>query len=136
MIRLTYISTAVRDLRAEAIDDILAASRRNNRRDRITGLLLHDGRRFLQMLEGEPSIVEVAYSRILKDQRHRACVKLDERVVETRVFGDWDMAWRRLDAATDAASLSETVDRMVAQVPEPNVRALFESFARIDRSAA
>jgi hypothetical protein len=136
MIRLTYISSAARDLRPEAIDDILAASRRNNRRDRITGLLLHDGRRFLQVLEGTVPSVEAAYARILKDTRHRACVKLDERAVETRMFGEWDMACRRLDATADGSTLSETVDRMVAQVPEPNVRALFESFARIDRSAA
>ena len=136
MIRLTYISTAVRDLRAEAIEDILKASRRNNRRDRVTGLLLHDGRRFLQVLEGAAPFVEAAYARILKDPRHRACVKLDERAVEARVFGEWDMACRRLDATGDASTLSQTVDRMVAQVPEPNVRALFESFARIDRSAA
>jgi hypothetical protein len=136
MIRLTYISTAARDLRSEAIDDILAVSRRNNRRDRITGLLVHDGRRFLQVLEGTVPLVEAAYARILKDARHRACVKLDERAAETRVFGEWDMACRRIDSTADGSTLSETVDHMVAQVPEPNVRALFESFARIDRSAA
>lgn len=136
MIRLTYISTAARDLTQDGVDAILAASRRNNRRDRITGLLFHDGRRFLQLLEGEASMVEAAYARILRDTRHRACVKLDERHADARVFGEWDMAWRRLNAPAGEPTLAETVANMVAQVPEPNVRALFESFARIDRSAA
>ena len=47
--QLVYISTATP---GTAVDPapILTASRRNNARDRITGLLWFDGKRFLQAL--------------------------------------------------------------------------------------
>jgi hypothetical protein len=52
MIQLTYISSAVRGLDELAVNDILKASRNNNASVGVTGLLLYNGRRFLQVLEG------------------------------------------------------------------------------------
>lgn len=136
MIRLTYISTTRGNLDAAATAALLAASQRNNRRVGLTGLLLFDGVRFLQALEGDEAPLLATFARIKADPRHRACVELGRAEVETRGFGDWDMAWQRVDAGVSRETLVETVDRLVAQVPDPNTRALFMSFARIDRYAA
>ncbi|MEE2915447.1 MAG: BLUF domain-containing protein, partial [Pseudomonadota bacterium] len=67
--QLVYISSAIGRVDGDAV---LAVSRRNNARDGITGLLYADGRRFLQVLEGERAAVERAYQRIAADPRHRA----------------------------------------------------------------
>ena len=122
VLQLIYVSTA---RNGEAIDlkDILAKSRRNNRRDGITGLLHVKGRRFLQALEGEAAQVEAAYARISGDPRHFALVVLSRRAVTTREFGDWAMA------ADDG---SGAVIAQVAKLVEgaaPSVRGTFEGFA-------
>lgn len=136
MLQITYISSASPPMAAGMIDDILAVSRRNNQRAGVTGVLVHDGRRFLQVLEGEPDAVWQTIDRIRADQRHRAIVMLNERTVASAEFGPWAMAGNAVRDGGPSATLAEAVDRLVAGVSDPNTRALFSSFARIDRRAA
>ena len=136
MQQLTYISTATAGIMPEDIETILAKSRRNNMRDGITGLLIHDGRRFLQALEGIGPLVDAPVARIQADPRHRAAVVLSSREIVTREFGDWAMAAHAVRPAPPGADLGETVDALVAEVTDKNMRALFSSFARIERTAA
>ena len=135
MYQLTYISTA-RPGANDQLADILAIARRSNRLTGITGLLIADGKRFLQALEGEGSIIEEAFNRIKNDPRHFAVVMLSMREITRREFGEWEMACNQVGMVRDGLSLSETVDALVAQVPDKNTQALFSSFARIDRNAA
>lgn len=136
MHQLTYISTARAGLIDGDVDRILLSSRRNNHRDRISGLLVYDGVRFLQALEGEKDLVEAAFLRIKADPRHRAAVMLSLRETSVREFGTWDMACERVAIGKGGASVAETVDDLVAKLPDPNTKALFSSFARLDRSRA
>jgi hypothetical protein len=129
--QLTYISTAASTITSAAIDDILAASRRNNARDRITGLLIHDGKRFLQALEGHGPLVEAAYARITADRRHHAAVMLSFQQVSDRQFGNWEMASHATSRSPVDGALSSVVDALVADLSDRNMKALFSSFARI-----
>ena len=135
MFQLIYISTARRGIEPE-VGTILAAARRRNLADRITGLLVFDGVRFLQALEGERELVEGCYARIRRDARHRAPVTLSEREIDRREFGDWTMAWTQVNHINADVPLAAMVDDLVKQVSDANTQALFRSFARIDRKAA
>ncbi len=135
MYQLIYISTATRLMVDGDVEAILAVSRRNNGRDGITGLLVHDGRRFLQALEGPQALVEATYARIRMDARHRAAVMLSARGTAGREFGRWEMASQQAAPVREATTLVETVDALVAQIADRNTRALFAGFARIDRAA-
>jgi len=81
------------------LDSILAASRRNNEREGLTGLLVAGAKRFLQALEGPEQAVLDAYARIKSDPRHHAIVLLTGRAVERCDFGDWSMACERAGKA-------------------------------------
>lgn len=129
MLQLVYISTAQG---APVTAEILDTSRRNNRRDAITGLLYADGVRFLQVLEGPDEAVRRAVARIKADPRHRAVVVLSERTVDGREFGAWDMAER--GPGDGGEGFIARVDVLTAHAA-PAVRATFASFARIDRAA-
>lgn len=132
MIQIVYISTARGDTHVER-GHILLTSRRNNQRDGITGLLYDDGVRFLQVLEGDMSQVDSAYERIKADPRHRAVVVLSRRPIDAREFGDWAMA--SLSPGVEAGEVMDRVGRLVAGASD-NVRATFESFARVRSVAA
>ncbi len=132
MIQIVYISTARGDVGVER-GNILLTSRRNNQRDGITGLLYDDGVRFLQVLEGEMDAVDTAFARIKADPRHRAVVALSRRPIESREFGDWAMA--SLTPGVEAGKVIDRVGRLVAGASD-NVRATFESFARVRHAAA
>lgn len=130
MIQLCYISTARPQVTWATVDEILATSRRNNAATRVTGLLLFNGKRFLQLLEGAPALVEEAYARILKDPRHFAVVKLSERTIDAREFGDWDMAFERFAPDNRRDAISDQVAQLT-RAASPSVKALFTSYAAI-----
>lgn len=131
MHQIVYISTAKAVADAE-IDQILAQSRRNNRRDQITGLLLYNGQRFLQALEGPEALVDRAYDRIRADPRHRAAVLLSSKRIDERQFGHWEMACERAtNGGEEHHALIDLVDRLVANVTDANLRAQFSSYVRL-----
>jgi hypothetical protein len=129
MLQIVYISTATGAVDTAAI---LATSRRNNTRDGLTGLLYTNGKRFLQVLEGDPANVERALARIDADPRHRAMVVLSSRDVTAREFGAWAMAERV--AGDDADAFVAHVRALVAQA-SPSVRATFDGFVQLHRAA-
>ncbi len=130
MIQICYISTARPRVGWDMVDEILRTSRRNNARARVTGLLLFNGKRFLQLLEGAADPVEETFARIQKDDRHFAVVKLSERTIAEREFGGWDMAFERFPADRTRDAVGAKVSELTAAA-SPSVRALFTSYAAI-----
>lgn len=59
----------------------------------ITGFLYFDETVFLQELEGVRSDVEWLYAKIAADTRHSDVRTLLQQDAETRVFGEWSMAF-------------------------------------------
>lgn len=130
MIQLCYISTARPQVTWEVVEQILAVSRGNNPRAGVTGLLLFNGKRFLQLLEGPEAAVKATYARISLDPRHFAVVKLSERAIDEREFGAWSMSFERFASDDGKLQMVEQVKKLT-RTASPNVRALFTSYASI-----
>ncbi len=121
LFRLLYISTVRTGQSPDMIEAILSASQRRNRADGLTGLLVYDGRRFMQYLEGSEDKVRGLYARIERDPRHYAIVPLRESFAETRQFADWDMAIRHSSTGAEfdaqmkqVVALTESCDNITA----------------------
>lgn len=136
MLQLVYISTARQPLDGAGLEAILAASRRNNRRCGVTGLLVSGGRRFLQALEGPDEAVVATYARIAADPRHFALVKLSCGPIAEPGFGDWSMGFEAGGAPRPGDDLNTMVERLVAPLRDRNLRAQFVSFAALHARAA
>ena len=91
--RLVYVSTAALSLDQPDIDAILAQARRFNAANAVTGLLLYNGRNFIQALEGAPETVTTLYARICADARHSGVVTVRDEPIADRDFPDWAMAY-------------------------------------------
>jgi hypothetical protein len=135
MLQIVYISTARQPLSQPELQSVLAASRRNNQADGITGLLISGGRRFLQVLEGPDDVVAEAFNRIKADTRHHAVVILSTKQVERREFGDWSMGFEA-GGANGSEDLKEVVEALIAPLQDKNLRAQFAGFAEINARAA
>lgn len=107
---------------------ILTASRRNNASDAITGLLMFNGKRFMQVLEGPPEAVQATFARICGDRRHRAPVLLSQTAVSHREFGDWSMGYR----AVEGTAHDQLVEAMSTKASNanPSLKAQLLHFAR------
>lgn len=131
MRQILYISTATPGAVID-LDSILAVSQRNNRRDGVTGLLWSDGRRFLQVLEGDDAAVQRALDRLRGDPRHRSILVLHDRTVAAREFGAWEMA--RRSALDTADAFDAKMDGLLADA-SPTVRGTFEGLIAARRAA-
>jgi hypothetical protein len=133
MYQLAYISTFGLDVGPQDISQILERSRANNKRKGITGLLIADGIRFLQILEGERLDVEETFTRIGKDTRHFGVFKLAESEIVSRGFGAWDMAYREVRGSTDEDDLARQAELMANGLPAGEMRSKLHYFLRLDR---
>ena len=121
-----YISTAPTLLREE-VEAILAASARNTPARGITGLLLFNGRNFLQLLEGEAGEVAGLMDTITADSRHAGVSVLDRRTIKARTCPDWAM--KRVLIAESIANRREMLERDLPEGLDPEVRKMIVNFA-------
>jgi hypothetical protein len=119
---LTYTSLARFDLTDRELDDIHLAARHLNAIDGVTGILMFDGIRFLQIIEGADQAVDDLIERLRRDPRHSAVEVRDERFVGARSFPDWSMELVRV-----SAGFKEARKELASLLPEsatPGVRDL------------
>lgn len=101
MLTIVYRSEAVDRLSYGALADICLFSARKNRKLGVTGFLVEFEGIFLQVLEGEPDVVEQLFTRIAADTRHvNVEVLLRETTVGQPNFGFWAMNFGPLDTPT------------------------------------
>jgi hypothetical protein len=101
MFSLTYVSSAVKPFSPRELRDLLEICVRNNRRLEVTGMLLYRDGKFMQVLEGEESVVKGVYEKLGRDPRHSGLVALLRGSVSDRNFPDWSMGFRDLGADLD-----------------------------------
>ena len=99
MYSIVYHSTEKPDLSAEDISNILETARDFNKKNGITGCLIYHNHRFIQVLEGDRTILEELYSNIKKDKRHSNVKTLVQDFISERNFNIWSMAFIDLSPA-------------------------------------
>lgn len=97
MIRLTYASTAIKELSPENLLALLKACRTNNGANNITGILLYSHGTFFQVLEGDETAIENTFESIKKDKRHKDVTLLEKLPITERVFPYWSMGFEKLE---------------------------------------
>ncbi len=88
---IAYASEAIPGLSMDHVDDLARAAARFNFEAGVTGVLLYDGLRFLQYIEGPEDSINVVYSRILSARSHRELLELGRGRVTRRFFPYWSM---------------------------------------------
>ena len=123
-----YCSRAAASMDAAAVDQIIAASHRNNPRWGITGMLVFGEGVFFQWLEGPRASVLRLMALLRSDVRHEQIVMLSE-VEESRerLFPQWDMELVEAEHIRDVLADALEVDH------EPhNAAALRALLAELD----
>ncbi|MDM7942035.1 MAG: BLUF domain-containing protein [Hydrogenophaga sp.] len=105
---LVYRSRCVTPLDEAELRQLVESALQRNRVESITGLLIYDGGRFLQWLEGPAEGVDRVWQSIRADRRHTDVEILGHMPSTVRCFPDWGMKLgerdpdERPDAANDA----------------------------------
>ncbi len=113
ILELIYTSMIGADASPSCIGDVLRTATSFNRANDITGLLLFDGERFCQLIEGETDGVVALTNRIERDPRHH-----DFRIVQQvqreggRRFPNWNFAW--------VTKIAGELPELLAQLERPD----------------
>jgi hypothetical protein len=99
--RLTYVSCAVEMLTDADLDDIESKSLVANDARDVTGLLILNGRRILQILEGREAAVLEIYEKIRNDPRHVIAKLVSTVEDEGRMLLTWNMVVRDVGSITE-----------------------------------
>jgi hypothetical protein len=92
----------------DQIDDLAKDAAAHNAIAGVTGVLLTDGKRFLQYIEGPEEGVSLAYSRIINATSHLGIVELGRTEGGQRRFPYWSMRW--LPVETEDLRIAELSD--------------------------
>lgn len=120
---ILYVSVADPDLESDDIHQLVAHSQQRNAADNISGLMLYNGSNFLQLIEGEATLLDACFARIARDPRHSGVVTLRNEASMVREFPAWAMRYSLVQqpVETTLASVREagapsadTLDRVAA----------------------
>jgi hypothetical protein len=93
MKRMIYASSAVSNTSFESVIDMLTQATQRNKELGITGIMVFDGKQFLQCIEGDNSTVDGLKAKIFSDQRHTDIFLHGEEEIAQRLFSDWSMGY-------------------------------------------
>ena len=91
--RIAWSSVPSSTFSAARLGEIVAPARWNNECNRVSGMLLYTGVHFLEILEGEESVLNEMWSRLQHDDRHASLVRIGDEACNERHFSDWKMAY-------------------------------------------
>ncbi len=109
LVRTLYISRSAGPQTSTMTGSILKTALSFNKVNQITGVLCQGTGFFIQMLEGDRSIINQLYSRIIRDSRHKDVEIVSFEEITDRKFKQWSMA---------LINLSDTDPMVVLQHPE------------------
>ena len=93
LVRLVYASTAAQPVNSEVLDNILKTARQRNEVRDLTGLLVFDHQYFLQVIEGDRSMVSLLLGKLFADSRHKALTVVEFDEITQRSFAQWSMSF-------------------------------------------
>jgi len=108
--RIAWSSVPSSTFSAARLCEIVAPARWNNECNRVSGMLLYTGVHFLEILEGEESVLNEMWSRLQHDDRHASLVRIGDEACNERRFADWKMGYADdLDVGSQVESLRSPV---------------------------
>ncbi len=120
-----YVSTLAPDQPLSVVAEIAGQARIKNARLNITGLLIFDGMRFCQQLEGTQKEVLKLTERIRDDPRHTGVEILHHGPLAERRFRQFALAFMSVDDA-EALSRLEKLDGAAAMAAFEALRGALE----------
>jgi hypothetical protein len=113
LISLIYASRSTECFHEHEIPDLLQHVRIANAKQEITGMLLYICGAFLQVLEGQPEMVDAVFGRIRTDKRHTQLRLIAREPIPERAFEGWTMMHKTLDSV-EAGELIGEMDYFIS----------------------
>jgi hypothetical protein len=128
MFELVYCSSAVESVGEIEVKDIWDTANQFNSEHEISGCLMFHNGQFLQLLEGDETIVKQLYAKIQEDSRHFDCKLMSTGTKDVRTFSCWGMAYCNLKNSPD--------EKLAIRLFENNLKAYYQNLALLSSPTA
>ncbi|CCQ11946.1 hypothetical protein PALB_28470 [Pseudoalteromonas luteoviolacea B = ATCC 29581] len=125
LIEFIYTSNATESFSWTDLDILRHECEQRNKVEKITGMLLYDGKHFMQVLEGEENKILALFNRIKIDPRHTKVEAIIHNPLDKRNFSDWAMGLITCDEKTKL----QTVTQLKGKRKKPLSYHLLHAFA-------
>ncbi len=125
LFEVLYVSTIAPSAPVSVVADIAARARAWNLQQDITGLLIFDGMRFCQQIEGLQKPVLSLIERIAADDRHLNVTIFHHGELKERRFKSWSLAFTNVED-------TEVLARLEKLDGQPGVQAFVELLATLE----
>ena len=96
MTTLIYDSISTSTLSPDELKLFLKTIRLKNIRLNVTGILLCHNGNFMQIIEGENSVIADLFKTIEKDEKHIKVIKIVDFKMKERCYENWPMAFKTI----------------------------------------
>lgn len=128
-----YTSVETHPLASEEVTQIIEHSRKSNVKHNLTGVLLHVGNTFFQVLEGSAEELSELYDKILKDPRHTQITRIIFEAIPRRYFAGSSMSLTTMSPAELSTLLDSPDDDaknlLLAGLDEGRAKKLLRAFS-------
>lgn len=114
---IAYTSEAVPELSPEMLERVVARAAEFNVTAGVTGVLLFDGARFVQYIEGPEDGIAAVYGRICNATEHVVLMELGRGRSSRRLFPFWSMHMVRTEARDLTTVVAKDWDSFVLRAP-------------------
>lgn len=109
---IVYVSSASEKLTEAEIHEILDYSKDWNNQHDITGILLFSEGNFLQVIEGEQTVLQNLFSNIKSDTRHKNMIKIFEKEIHREAYDGYDSEFLSENTKHQSAKLDHYVNHI------------------------
>jgi hypothetical protein len=128
MYTICYISSARADITENELTQLFGTTENNNTGKNITGILLYESGKFLQVLEGDEQVLKSLYEKIEADSRHNNIFVILNQPCKRRIFENYASRFSIVKSKEEI----QTIETYLNQIEEsPNlkyVKGLLEPF--------
>lgn len=129
MYSVVYVSNVASHFTESDLEPLAGQAAAINAKNNLTGMLVYNGRNFMQLLEGNQRRVEQTLDRIAKDPRHSDIVIIRREEQQARECPDWSM--RSFTTPLSGVGATDVVFQSLPQGFRSDTRVVFKSFASL-----
>lgn len=115
LVEYLYVSEPEQPLPIGTMNTLVDSCQRYNKAHDITGMLIYDGKRFMQVLEGEQAPLFELIEQIKHDDRHHDFIELFCCPIKQRNFPQWAMGFADLQQSPQL--LSHDLPSLIGDLP-------------------
>lgn len=120
LLQIVYLSKTEHQMTATELAALAKQSAERNKQHGVTGVLMHVGGYFMQLIEGETDEVDHLYANIEHDHRHLEIHLLLKRPIKQRNFPNWNMGLVNLEQKEMRdATREERINRLLENLHDP-----------------